>query len=248
MRSISTIFLDDGGVMNDNERRALEWQRLVGEFLAPRLGADRAAWGEANRVVFDRQWRRFEAWTRKRAAAGEWGDFFGSSEERERWLRELCEHVGLSAPPADACVLLAAETDAYVIPRVRATYPGAIDAIRALHRRGYTISTASGATSWDLEHYLAGMGVRDLFTERLYGPDLVRTLKERPEFYDRIFDDAGVVPADVLVVDDSPQRLQRAAEAGAATVLIKAETPRSGGDTHTTIASLADLPSVLKRK
>ena len=247
MRSISTIFLDDGGVMNDNERRAVEWERLIGEFLAPRLGGDRAAWGEANRVVFDRQWQRFEAWTRERVTAGEWGDFFGSSEERERWLREMCEHVGVGAPAGSACLQLACETDAYVIPRVRAAYPGAVDAIRALHRRGYTISTASSAPSWNLEHSLAGLGVRDLFTERLYGPDLMRTLKERPEFYDQIFADAGVEPADTLVVDDSPQPLQRAAEAGAATVLVSAKTAR-GGDTHTTIVSLADLPSVLKRK
>ena len=246
MRSISTIFLDDGGVMNDNERRAVEWERLIGEFLAPRLGGDRAAWGEANRVVFDRQWQRFEAWTRERVTAGEWGDFFGSSEERERWLREMCEHVGVGAPAGSACLQLACETDAYVIPRVRAAYPGAVDAIRALHRRGYTISTASSAPSWNLECNLAGMGVRDLFTERLYGPDLVSTLKEHPEFHRRIFADAGVAPADTLVVDDSPQRLRRAAEAGAATVLISAETTRSGG-THTTIVSLADLPSVLKR-
>ena len=91
------------------------------------------------------------------------------------------------------------------------------------------------------------MGVRDLFTERLYGPDLVRTLKEHPEFYDQIFADAGVEPADTLVVDDSPQPLQRAAEAGAATLLVSAKTARGGG-THTTIVSLADLPSVLKRK
>ncbi len=245
MRSISTIFLDDGGVMNDNERRALEWQRLVGEFLAPKLGGDRAAWGEANGVVFDRQWRRFEEWTRKRTAADEHGDFFGSPEERERWLREMCEHVGLSVPPVDACVRLATQAEAYVIPRVRAAYPGAVDVIRALHGRGYTLSTASSAPSWNLEHNLGGMGVRDLFTQRLYGPDLVGVLKEHPEYHRRIFVDAGLAPTDALVVDDSPQALQRAAAAGAATVLISAETARSG-DTHTTIASLADLPSVLE--
>ena len=32
------IFLDDGGVMNDNNTRALQWQRLVSEFFAPLLG------------------------------------------------------------------------------------------------------------------------------------------------------------------------------------------------------------------
>jgi len=32
------IFLDDGGVMNDNNARALQWQRLVGEYFVPLLG------------------------------------------------------------------------------------------------------------------------------------------------------------------------------------------------------------------
>lgn len=97
MRRCTTIFLDDGGVMNDNERRSAEWRRLIGEFLSPRLGGTPEAWGEANGVVFERQWRRFEAWQLQRIAAGEWGDFFGSAVERERSLREMCEHVGVMA-------------------------------------------------------------------------------------------------------------------------------------------------------
>jgi hypothetical protein len=47
------IFLDDGGVMNDNRLRAEQWQRMVGEFFAPILGGSTTAWAEANRVVMD---------------------------------------------------------------------------------------------------------------------------------------------------------------------------------------------------
>ena len=53
-----TVFLDDGGVLNDNERRTAEWGRLIADYLSPRLGGTREAWAEANRDVFDRQWRR----------------------------------------------------------------------------------------------------------------------------------------------------------------------------------------------
>ena len=56
------IFLDDGGVLNDNERRAVEWQRLIGKYLSPRLGGEPLRWAEANRVVFAEQWKRFESW------------------------------------------------------------------------------------------------------------------------------------------------------------------------------------------
>jgi hypothetical protein len=48
------IFLDDGGVMNDNSQRASQWQRLVSEFFLPLLGGTKEAWIEANRVAVDR--------------------------------------------------------------------------------------------------------------------------------------------------------------------------------------------------
>jgi len=55
---------------------------------------------------------------------------------------------------------------------LRATFPGVVEGVRALSNLGYTLSTASGALSKDLERYLTDMGMRDLFGERLYGPDL----------------------------------------------------------------------------
>ena len=57
-----TVFLDDGGVLNDTERRIAEWSRLIADYLSPRLGGIREAWAESNRDVFDRQWRRFQVW------------------------------------------------------------------------------------------------------------------------------------------------------------------------------------------
>jgi len=55
------IFLDDGGVMNDNARRGPEWERFVGRFFAPRLGGDPAAWGAVNPPVARREWQRMSA-------------------------------------------------------------------------------------------------------------------------------------------------------------------------------------------
>ena len=44
------VFLDDGGVMNDNSQRGFQWRRLVGEFFVPLLGGTSEAWVEANRI------------------------------------------------------------------------------------------------------------------------------------------------------------------------------------------------------
>jgi HAD superfamily hydrolase (TIGR01509 family) len=242
--TITAVFLDDGGVMNDNTRRAAEWQRLVGEFLAPRLGGSADAWGAANLIVFERQWERFLAWEHHGLEHNEYGDFLGSPEERERWLGEMCDHVGMARPPRDSCLELARETEAYVISRVRAAYPGAVDAIRALHARGYRLGTASGTTSNQLEANLTGMGVRELFASRLYGPDLVQTRKGRPDFHPRIFADAGVDPAEALVVDDAPEILGQAAQAGVRTVLVTTRGPAVDGP-WAAIDSLAELPALL---
>jgi hypothetical protein len=63
--------------------------------------------------------------------------------------------------------------------------------VRHLQACGYRLRTASGECSAELAGYLEGMGVRHCF-QRLYGPDLVNTLKEGTDYYARIFADAGV--------------------------------------------------------
>jgi HAD superfamily hydrolase (TIGR01509 family) len=82
------------------------------------------------------------------------------------------------------------------------------------------------------------MGVRDCFGQ-LYGSDLLDTLKERPEYYTRLFANAQLDPTDALVIDDSPRALAWARELGATTVLISAEYKSMDG--MYCIGSLAEL-------
>ena len=108
--------------MNDNALRGAQWQRLVGEFLAPRLGGDPEARAQANKVVAERMWRRYqeEVW------GGQVDDYL-SYRDRARldWLQELdmCRHVGVPAPDRTRCLALATESKAYVTRRVHATSP-----------------------------------------------------------------------------------------------------------------------------
>ncbi len=216
MASQPVIFLDDGGVMNDSSRRALQWQRLVAEFFAPRLGGTTEAWREANRLVIDRL-LDLERWRLRIKASSDYASF--DSTYQFDWLRGMCEVVGIAAPAEAECVALARCAVASIIPRVRAAFPGVVDAIRTLHSQGYTLHTASGEPSSHLAGYLEGMGVRGCFG-RLYGPDLIDTFKEGPEYYDRIFADVGIAPADALVVDDNPRAITWAAQTGAQTILV----------------------------
>ena len=236
------IFLDDGGVMNDNNERGLQWQRLVGEFFVPLLGGSPVAWSRANWVVTD---RLFEpaAWRRRVQAAADYTSF--DRAYQVEWLQGMCELVGVGAPPEEECLRLARSATAFVTCRVQAAFPGVVDAIRTLHRQGYPLHTASGESSLDLEGYLQAMGVRDCFG-RLYGPDLIDILKEGPEYYERMFADLGIAPADALVVDDSPRATGWATQVGARAALVgDSSLPQRG--TTLPIGSLVELPALLQQ-
>ena len=82
--------------------------------------------------------------------------------------------------------------------------------------------------------------------ERLYGPDLINTFKAGPAYYERLFADAEVDPSNAVVVDDCPQALAWARQAGARTVLIGAG-PAAPEALAVCLAMLADLPALMDR-
>ena len=239
MATRPVIFLDDGGVMNDNTRRGLQWQEHVADYLSPRLGGDHATWKEANIAVAEALWDRDGF-----AFAG--GAYIGARDSYlGDWLDGMCRRVGVDAPEGPAGVAMARETTTYVTRRVRASFPGVIESIRHLSAHGYRLFTASGEHSEELDGYLEGMGVRELFG-RLYGPDLVETPKEGPLFSRRLFDDADVAPGNALIVDDSPAAVGWATEAGATAVLVS-ERPDQADGASMVIRSLLELPEVVER-
>jgi HAD superfamily hydrolase (TIGR01509 family) len=228
--------------MNDNRLRGPQWQQRTGEFFPPRLGGSPMAWADANRVVAARLFEPAH-WQARVQAAPDYASF--ERTYRLDWLGDMCRLVGITPPPVEACIELAAQAEAYITRRVQAAFPGAIEAIRALYSRGYTLHTASGESSAHLQGYLEGMGVRACFG-RLYGSDLLNTLKETPAFYERLFADARLAPGDALIVDDNPQALAWAKALGATTVLVKAEH-QPVADEPLCISSLAALPALLLR-
>lgn len=228
--------------MNDNATRSLQWQHLVAEYLAPKLGGNPDDWGEANSIVAELEFKIYKEHPWQRPDA----DYLKFRERSyENWLSRMCEQVGVDAPAGEECVKMARETNAFVTRRVRSACPGAVEAIRTLHSTGHQLYTASGEDSEDLGGYLEGMGVRDLF-ERLYGPDLVNTAKEVPSYYERIFEDAGVLPDEAVVVDDSRRVLRWAKALGAAAVLVSTDVT-SINEPEAVISSLAELPRFLAR-
>ena len=230
-RPVRVVFLDDGGVLNDNERRLPEWQRLLGEFFAPRFGGTPRAWGDANMVVFG---AIIDDWSRAQQSGTELPpDWFPRQDER--WLRGMFERVGLPVPADIGGTVRASK--AHVMESIDCAFPEAASAVRALHARGVALHLASSGLSHELAPYLRRMGILELF-DRLYGPDLIGTHKTSPRYYERIAEDSGVDPRAAIVVDDDALPLAWAATAGFRTVHLD----RLGmGSPFTRIGSLDQL-------
>ena len=74
----------------------------------------------------------------------------------------------------------------------------------------------------------------------------MNTAKEVPSYYPRIFEDAGVLPDEAVVVDDSRLVLGWAKEFGATAVLVSADGAEIN-ELDAVIGSLAELPRLLAR-
>ena len=224
----TAIFLDMYGVLMDPSELAPQWQRLVGEFLAPRLGGDPEAWGAANKYAAERMFARY------RDPGGTPRETHGRL--RRLWFREMCEHAGVATPKNAAA--LAEETNAWVSERLRASSAAVPEALRALKARGYRLFTSAGAVSQDAAAYLRGMGVRDLF-EETYGTDIIDRWKTNAGFYRKILEHSGVRPEDAVTVDDLERCLDWAKRAGFARTFLIA--PAGTTSSYEMIASLAEL-------
>ncbi len=209
-----TLFLDDGGVLNDNGLRGPEWLRLVGEFMPARMGGTAEQWSSANRTVFPRVWEELLKRLPTFANHQEFQQTYATD-----WMSAMCTHVGVTPPPGGDAVTLYRELSVYVAERASSAIDGAADAVLSLHRAGYTLYTASGTASWELRGIMANMGIGEAFSG-LYGPDLVDHVKYGPAFYKKVFAQAGVAPGSALVIESDPECCRWASEAGAKAVWI----------------------------
>jgi FMN phosphatase YigB (HAD superfamily) len=223
MAKITTLFVDKGGVLVNNDELGAQYQRLIAECLPRLLGGRGGEWADANVWAFDRQWARWEAAMRSPVTMTirEWFD-----ADAANWLYDMCEMVGVERPSENDAVRIANDTLRYVRERVGIQVPAIVDRLRSFRDRGLTLHVASGDAHEDLVEYLRTIGVRDVF-DRVYGSDLVNVWKSSAAFYRAILADTGVEPANAVVVDDSERAIEWAAEAGLRGVLVRRRADQS---------------------
>ena len=212
--SIRAVFIDDGGVLNDNRLRGPEYRRLIGDFMSARLGGSAQQWAEANREVFPALWAQFQSRIMD----------FPNHREYQReyyllWLRGMCSLLGTRTPPDDTAVAIAREAAIYAGKHAQAGIEGAAESVWELFHAGYSLYAASGTPSWELKEIFCRMGIDKAFGD-LYGPDLIDHVKYGVEFYNRIFVEANVSPYECVVIESSQRFCRWAIEAGASAVWV----------------------------
>ncbi|CAO3573082.1 unnamed protein product [Mortierella alpina] len=213
----TAIFLDSGGVINDNAQRAPQWLQYLGEFLpTTALGGTAQIWRQANFQIikpFFSRWYEYMAQANELAAqavATQDGTAVNVSFIFERlhlliWIKEMCNAAASQLPELETRILphlteedlfqIAKSAHLYAIHRVKADFPGAVETIRQLalsgRQQGFRMYTSSGDSSEDLEIILRGLGVFECF-HAVYGTDKVSCLKMSPLYYEKVFAQVGV--------------------------------------------------------
>src|SRR2546430_15807467 len=118
--SALNIFLDDGGVIPDKQRRAAEFGRLVGDSLVLLLGGTAEAWTCAHRGVVD---RLAEPQSASALTAADFVSFYRAYQLH--WVAEMCDLLDLPTPPDEEHLDPADRGLRRVTRRLQAALPGA---------------------------------------------------------------------------------------------------------------------------
>lgn len=234
------IFFDDGGVMNDNRLRGIQWQKMIGEYFPSKFGGEPHKWIEANINIID-------------GFSEEHGSLIEESQEIEynsyydnfikRWISGMFDNAGVSSPPKSQYKEIYFEVIDWITPNVRASFPGVIDSIKKLSKHGFKIYTASAEHSSELKGYLRGMRVKEYFTN-FYGPDLINTHKTNEVFYEKMFNDIGLNPRRAIIVDDNPKCLEYAQKLDANVIQV-CQTGEYNPSFNYCVEHMAELPEVI---
>ncbi len=236
MVAIEACFLDVDGVITDFEYLPAQWDRHIGDLLAPALGREVEDWGRANRAVFPGV----------SARNGEWGTDPAYRQRREgiEIIAAMCDHLDLARPSGHRSEELWRAVEIHVASQGTAIFPGARAALEALSNR-WPVHTATGNPSRRVVAYFRSIDALDLLGVPS-GPDLVGIWKAAPEFYDRTFALAGVDPRAAVVVDEALVQLDLAASRGAWTVLVDASGEEDGSDFDAVVSVIDEVPAAVE--
>lgn len=126
--------------------------------------------------------------------------------------------------------------------------PGVLDALAALHNRGFRLAVATNDSTQGAERTLVTLGVAQLF-DAAYGYDAVANPKPAPDVIIAFADMAGLKPSEIAMVGDNNHDMEtgRAAGAGLRIAVLSGTGTRATLEplAHVVLDSIADLPACL---
>jgi HAD superfamily hydrolase (TIGR01509 family) len=143
-------------------------------------------------------------------------------------------HLGRALPPDFQTARDAAYAQAFRASLVEV--PGVRSAVYELQATGWQTCVASSGSHARMRLTLGVTGLRSLFEGRIYGAEDVARGKPAPDLFLHAARDLGAIPAECVVVEDSPSGVAAARAAGMPVVGFAGLTPR---------AALADADVVI---
>ena len=208
------LFFDDGGVLNKNAIRKVDWQLHVGDFFADKYGGDRQKWRMANKPAFQQYQKKWKKQVQTQDFSADI-DKFVEKIDRE-WLRDMFKYAEVSFPEMDESeeirVILGSEE--YVIQRLTSMYPGTVEVMNKVKSMGYQMNIASGSLSRMIDPLLTVMGIRDHF-QSLYCPDTINSLKGYTNYHPKILEIENLKPHESIFIEDRPNIVNHIKDSGA---------------------------------
>lgn len=101
--------------------------------------------------------------------------------------------------------------------------PGALELLSWLRQRGIRSAIATATDMQRTEKYLGGLGIRDYF-DRVISATMVKEGKPSPDIYLYACEQLGRRPNECMAVEDSPNGVLSAAQAGCLVVMVPDQT------------------------
>lgn len=214
--TITHIFFDLNGTLVDGKQMPPCYAAGLGRVMSERYGGQPGAWAEANMRILD-DWDSYFADL----------DMDGENGIDDMWegelrvTRALFRLTNTPEPAISAIAELARELPYHATRDCDVMYADSKPVIWKLHEAGYTLGVATHAITSQARGTLTGGGVIEAFTGPFLCPDYTERFSKDRDF----FLAARIPPENCLVVDDTPEWVHGAKDAGMRAVLLCRDKP-----------------------
>lgn len=104
-------------------------------------------------------------------------------------------------------------------------FPGTEAFLRRARENNYTLAVVTSCRKELANSTLERLGIRNYFEVVITADDVFQT-KPHPEIYQKALNELGLLPSEALAIEDAPQGIRSAQEAGIRAVWVTHEEPR----------------------